>query len=357
MEKIHLLQQKLPAGLDCAVITSAPNRHYLTGFASSNGTLVVARDAAFFFTDSRYTTAARQAIRGAQVIEESGNRLENLKAFLHERGYRCIAFESAHTSVEQYHALKKALGDFSLDFSGETDRLLLHTLRRKKSAEEVEKIKAAQRITDACFAHICTFIREGMREKDIQLEMDFYMLSHGADALSFETIVASGENGAKPHAVPGDRRVKKGEFITMDFGTVVDFYHSDMTRTVALGEPSAEMVQVYNTVLFAQNAAIAAAKSGVSCKQVDAVARDIIKNAGYGAYFGHGTGHGVGVEIHEQPCFNTTSADVFEAGDVVTVEPGIYLPERGGGRIEDMLYLAGETPVNLTESEKKLIVL
>ena len=208
-----------------------------------------------------------------------------------------------------------------------------------------------------CNHHICSFIKEGLTEKQIQLEMDFYMLSHGADALSFETIVASGENGAKPHAVPGERKVKKGDFITMDFGAVVDFYHSDMTRTVALGEPDEEMVRIYNTVLFAQNAAIAAAKTGVGCKAIDAVAREIIREAGYGDYFGHGLGHGVGVEIHEQPCFNTVSEDVFSPGDVVTVEPGIYIPGKCGVRIEDMIYHDGEKVINLTKSEKKLIVL
>lgn len=357
MNKIEQFQTMMPEGIDCAVITSEDNRHYFLGFAASNGTLVIEKKDAYFFTDSRYITAAKQVIKGAQVLLESGNPIENLQAFFEKKVYRKAAAEAAHTSVEKYHLLKEKFADVAWDFSGEIDRLMLHVLRRKKSADEIEKIKAAQAITDKAFSHMCSFIREGMSEKEIALELDFYMLSHGADALSFETIVASGENGAKPHAVPGSRRVQKGDFITMDFGALVDFYHSDMTRTVALGEPSAQMVEVYNTVLFAQNAAIAAAKGGMPCVEVDAVARNVIANAGYGEYFGHGTGHGVGVEIHEQPCFNTVSTDVLEAGDVVTVEPGIYLPEKFGVRIEDMIYFDGESVLNLTKSEKKLIVL
>ena len=357
MNKIELFQKSLPEEIDAAVITSEFNRNYFLGFAASNGTLVVARDKAFFFTDSRYITAAAEMIKGAEVLLETGRPMDNLKRFLEGSDYRTIAFEASHTSVTEYMALREKFSAFELDFSGKIDRLILNVLRRTKSPDEVEKIKAAQKITDDCFTHICSFIKEGMTEKEIQLEMDFYMLSHGADALSFETIVASGENGAKPHAVPGERKVRKDDFITMDFGALVDFYHSDMTRTVALGEPSEEMLKVYNTVLLAQNAAIAAAKDGVKCKAVDAVARDVIRDAGYGEYFGHGTGHGVGVEIHEQPCFNTVSEDNFYKGDVVTVEPGIYLPGKFGVRIEDMIYNDGESVVNLTKSEKKLIVI
>lgn len=357
MNKIQQFQTLLPADIDAAVITSENNRNYFLGFAASNGTLVIEKNAAYFFTDARYITAAKQEIQGAEVLAESGRPLENLKRFFAQKNYRKAAFEAKHTSVEEYSAITAALEGVTLDFSGEIDRLLLHRLRRKKSAEEVAKITAAQSITDACFRHMCAFIREGMSEKEIALELDFYLLSHGAQALSFETIVASGENSAKPHAVPGERRVRKGDFITMDFGAVVDFYHSDMTRTVALGEPSGEMVQVYNTVLFAQNCAIAAAKSGVPCADIDAAARNVIAQAGYGEYFGHGTGHGVGVEIHEQPCFNTVSTDIFDTGDVVTVEPGIYLPGKFGVRIEDMIYNSGENVINLTKSEKKLIVL
>lgn len=357
MNKIEQLQQLLPAQTDCAVITSEQNRNYFLGFAASNGTLIVEKNAAYFFTDARYITAAKQAVCGAEVLLEQGRPLENLKRFFGEKHYQTAAFEAAHTTVEEYGMLKETLAGVTLDFSGAIDRLILHSLRRAKSPEEVEKIKAAQAITDDCFKHMCEFICAGMSEKEIGLELDFYMLSHGADALSFETIVAAGENGAKPHAVPGERRVKKGDFITMDFGAVVDFYHADMTRTVALGEPSTRMVEVYQTVLFAQNAAIAAAKDGVPCVEIDATARNIIRQAGYGEYFGHGTGHGVGVEIHEQPCFNTVSTDVFTRGDVVTVEPGIYLPGEFGVRIEDMIYHAGESVINLTKSEKKLLVL
>ncbi len=356
-EFIKRFQQLMPEQCDCAVITSRENRIYFLGFAASNGTLAIGRNKAVFFTDSRYITAARQAIDGADVVLQTESVDKMLKAVVEENGYNNIAFEATRISVSRADELKKNFADKNPDFSGEIDRIILKKIRRFKTTKEVEKIKEAQKITADAFMHICEYIKPGMTEKQVQLELDFYMLSHGADALSFETIVVAGENSAKPHGVPGQKIIENGEFVTMDFGAVKDFYHSDMTRTICVGKADAEMKQVYDTVLYAQTAAIQAATAGEKCSVIDRCARDVIAGAGYGAYFGHGTGHGVGVEIHEQPCFSPSSTDTFSNGDVVTVEPGIYIPGKFGVRIEDMVYLCGGKTVNLTSSPKALIEL
>ncbi len=356
-EFIKRFQNLMPEECDCAVITSEENRIYFLGFAASNGTLVIGRKEAVFFTDSRYITAAQQAVSGADVVLQTESADKMLKAVFDKNGYRNIAFEATKISVSRADELKKNFSDKNLDFSGEIDSIILKKIRRYKTPEEVEKIKEAQKITEDAFTHICGYIKPGMTEKQVQLELDFYMLSHGADALSFETIVVAGENSAKPHGVPGQKVIENGEFVTMDFGAVKDFYHSDMTRTVCVGKADAEMKKVYDTVLRAQISAIKAAAAGEKCSVIDRCARDIIAGAGYAEYFGHGTGHGVGVEIHEQPCFSPSSTDMFSNGDVVTVEPGIYLPGKFGVRIEDMFYLYDGKTVNLTSSPKELIEL
>ena len=356
MSKIKKLISLLPENSECAVITSEDNRNFFLGFSASNGTLIVTRESAFFYTDSRYITAAAQAIKDAEVLLQTESFYATLNKFFNEKNIKSASFEAKHTSIEEYAFLKKEIKDIDFDFSGEIDNAILK-IRRKKSDDEIEKIKRAQAITDECFHYMCSFIKEGMTEKKIQLELDFYLLSHGADALSFETIVVSGENSAKPHGVAGNRQVKKGDFITMDFGAVVDFYHSDMTRTVALGFADEKMQRVYNTVLEAQLAGIEKAKNGVRCAEIDKAARTVIEKAGFGGYFGHSLGHGVGVEIHEKPNFAPKSEEVFEQGDVVTVEPGIYIPGEFGVRIEDMVVNKGSQTLNLTHSPKNLIVL
>ena len=356
MSKIKQLISLMPEKSDCAVITSEDNRNFFLGFAASNGTLIVTREGAFFYTDSRYITAAKQEIKDAEVILQNGSFYANLNSAFEAKKIKTASFEAKHTSIEEYAFLKKEINGIDFDFSGDIDNAILK-IRRKKSSDEIEKIRRAQAVTDDCFSYMCTFIKEGMTEKEIQLELDFYLLSHGADALSFETIVVSGENSAKPHGVASDRKVKKGDFITMDFGAVVDFYHSDMTRTVALGFADEKMKKVYNTVLEAQQAGIEAALNGASCSAVDKAARDVIEKAGFGEYFGHSLGHGVGVEIHERPNFAPKSEEVFEQGDVVTVEPGIYIPGEFGVRIEDMVVNLGDKTLNLTRSPKNLIVL
>ena len=228
---------------------------------------------------------------------------------------------------------------------------------RAEGNDELETIIAAQRIAEKAFDHILGFITPDKLETEVALELEYFMLKNGADALSFDTIAVSGKNSSLPHGVPSDKKIERGDFITMDYGAVVDFYHSDMTRTVAYGEVSSKQAEVYETVLKAQIAGVEALKPGTSCRDVDAVSRNIIKAAGYGEYFGHGLGHGVGVEIHEKPTLNPNSSDTLTAGYIVTVEPGIYIPDNFGVRIEDMAYITEDGYINLTSCEKKLIVL
>ena len=233
----------------------------------------------------------------------------------------------------------------------------IDSIRRAKSEEEKECILTAQKIAENAFEHILTFIKPGVTEKQIALELDFYMLSHGAEAVSFETIAVTGAKSSMPHGVPDETVVKNGDFITMDFGAVYKGYHSDMTRTVAVGEVTEEQKTVYETVLKAQKNALSVLKKGLPCSEADKAARDIIDKAGYGDYFGHSTGHGVGVEIHENPTLAPKSTDILEIGDVVTVEPGIYLPGKFGVRIEDMALITEKGYENLTSTPKELIIL
>ena len=282
--------------------------------------------------------------------------ISQIKDVLTALGAKSVAVEAERMTLKQYAEFARALEGIDVVCDGELD-VVIEKIRSIKSKAQVEKIIKAQRIAEAAFEHILTFIKEGVTEKEVALELDYYMLSHGADGLSFETIAVSGKNSSKPHGVPSDKKIEKGDFVTMDFGAVVEGYHSDMTRTVAVGFVTDEQKNVYETVLKAQAAAQAAASSGVCCADVDKAARDVIENAGYGEYFNHSTGHGVGVEIHEYPRLSKLCKTALSVGNVVTDEPGIYIPEKFGVRIEDMLLITENGCENLTRAPKELIIL
>ena len=321
---------------EAALIMSEDNISYFTSFHSSNGYLVVTKDKSYFLTDSRYVEAAEDNIKTVDEVLLLRSMKDDLYNLIDKLGVKKLHIESDRITVKRYNDIKKATAlRQELVADGKLDDAI-NSIRIKKTREETEKIIAAQRIAEKAFDHILSFISTEKTEKEIALELDYFMLKNGADALSFETIAVSGKNSSKPHGVPSDKKIEKGDFITMDFGAVVDFYHSDMTRTVAVGEVSSKQIEVYETVLEAQLKAIEAVKAGKICREVDGVARDIIKSKGYGEYFGHGLGHGVGVEIHEAPSLNPTCETVLQAGHIITVEPGIYLPGEFGVRIEDM---------------------
>jgi len=338
-----------------ALIASPENRKYFTGFDSSDGYLLVSWDRAVFITDGRYIEAAQKQISVCEV-QLLGKTYPQISGILDEMGCKHLLVESTRMTVSTYNSLKGVLKNTTISTDTTLDTII-NTLRSVKTESEVEQIVKAQRIAEDAFNHILDFIKVGVTEKEIALELDFYMLSHGGEALSFETIVVSGANSSMPHGVPSDKKIENGDFITMDFGTVVGGYHSDMTRTVAMGFATDEMKEVYNTVLNAQNNCLAKLCAGVSCKDGDELTRSIIKNAGYGQYFTHSTGHGVGIEIHEFPNLSPLSDTVLQSGNIVTVEPGIYIPGKFGVRIEDMAYITPDGCRNLTKAPKDLIIL
>lgn len=352
---MHLkqLQQQCAPGEAC-LVWSPENRRYLTGFPASDGVLLFTKDTALFFADSRYIEAARAAVVDCDDVVLLTRLSVQLPEALKALGADRLLTEAERLTVKDFRDLSGWAG---IPCAAESLDDRITALRRRKNAEEKAKIRAAQMIAEAAFDEICRFLRPGVTEREAALTLDQFMLRAGAEALSFETIAVSGANGSMPHGVPGEKKIERGDFVTMDYGAVVDGYHSDMTRTVAIGEVSDACAAVYQTVLTAQEAGLALLAPGVACKDADAAARDVIAAAGYGDYFGHGTGHGVGVEIHEQPTLNPRSRQTLAPGDVVTVEPGIYLPGRFGVRIEDMAFITETGAENLTTCPKSLIVL
>ena len=357
MNRIEKLSKALPEGADAALITSDVNRRYFTGLGSSAGTLLAFRDAAYFIIDFRYIEVAKATVTGARVMLQE-KLTEQLDTLLKKHGAQTVAIETDYLTVgalEQYR--QKLPGYEFLTESTLNDAIL--SMRSVKEPQELECIQKAQAITDAAFLDILDFIQPGKTEKEIAAYLEYCMRRRGADGLAFETIAAGGPNSAKPHAVPGDRPLQTGDFFTLDYGASWGGYCSDMTRTVAVGEPTEEMRRVYQTVLDAQCLGIRTAQVGVSCRAVDEAARELIYKAGYEGCFGHSLGHSVGLEIHEMPGFSPSidPQTLCREGMVITVEPGVYLEGRFGVRIEDMVWFAPDGTKDLTNSPKELIIL
>ena len=340
--------------LDAVLLTGTSNCYYATGFLGEGVALVTGKGS-WYFTDSRYTEAAEKAIGGAAVIGEV-SREKPFSALISEAlersGAKTVGFEDAVMTVAEHSVYEKKLSCALVPASA-----LMTELRGSKDPQELACMEAAQRIAEGALAQILTEIRPGMTEKAIAARLDYLMVSAGAEKTSFDTIVASGPNGSMPHAVPGMRQVQRGDFITMDFGCVYQGYCSDMTRTVALGEPSEEMKKVYHIVLEAQLAGIAAAKAGVTGAAIDAASRKVIEDAGYGPYFGHSFGHSLGIDIHEAPNAAPSNDKPMPENAVVSAEPGIYLPGKFGVRIEDVMVLRKDGAEVITKAPKELIVL
>lgn len=339
----------------CALIIAPENRKYFTEFESSDGFLLVSPQRAVFITDGRYIEAAEKQISTCEV-RLLGKTYPQIAEILKEMNCSRLLVESTRMTVSTYNSLKGVLKKIPVSTDTTLDTII-NTLRSIKTECEVESIVKAQRIAEDAFEHILKFIKVGVTEKEIALELDFNMLRHGGEGLSFETIAVSGKNSSMPHGVPSNKKIENGDFITMDFGAIINGYHSDMTRTVAVGYATDEMKNVYDTVLKAQQNCLDNLKAGVSCKDGDEIARSVIRNAGYGQYFTHSTGHGVGVEIHEFPNLSPASDSVLQIGNIVTVEPGIYIPEKFGVRIEDMALITENGCTNLTSAPKELIIL
>ncbi len=340
---------------EALLIISPENRKYLTSFTSSAGYLVVGNSGSAFFTDSRYIEAAGEKIHVCPTHLLHDFK-EDVSEYIFQHGYRKIHIEAEKITVSQLKFLEKNLKLCKIVSDGSLDRKIAK-LREVKTEEEISKIRTAQKIAEKAFDDILSFIKEGVSELEIAARLENIMRMNGSEGFAFDTIAIAGKNTSKPHGVPTHNKVKKGDFITMDYGAVFDSYRSDMTRTIAVGEVSSKQAEIYNTVLKAQETSLSCLKAGVKCSDADKAAREIIRHAGYGEFFGHSTGHGVGIDIHETPNLAPKSKAVLEAGNVVTVEPGIYLPGEFGVRIEDFVVITETGYINLTSSPKNLIVL
>jgi Xaa-Pro aminopeptidase len=349
------------SGMDAALITAGPNVRYLTGLASSNAALLLfaegaggqGDDSAVLATDSRYTGAARRDAPDLELVEKRYIEAA-LAAEAARRGARRLAFEAHEMTVERHEDLvMKADGVTTHPFGRK-----IEALRMVKDADEIEKLAVACRLTDAALAEVLPQIRPGVSERVLANLLDHAMAGAGAERPSFDTIVASGGNGAIPHHAPTSRELERGDLVTMDFGAVFEGYHADMTRTVAVGAVADWQRDVYELVARAQQAGIAALTDGVEAGAVDAAAREVIEAAGHARHFQHGLGHGVGLEIHEAPMLGYGRTGRLTNRVPVTVEPGVYLPERGGVRIEDVLVVTAEGGARfLTSTTRELLVL
>ncbi len=342
--------------LDAILLTEEANRFYAADFHStgSDGAALITRETAYYLTDSRYIEAAEKAVQGAECLLVTAQEpySAKLNAIFAAENIQRLGFDDASMTVADFRRYEKLLKATLIPASD-----VMRSLRSQKSREEKERLMAAQRIAEGALGEILKDLTEGVTEKEIAAKLTYLMLRAGAENVSFDPIVLFGPNTSMPHGVPGERKLQKGDFITMDFGCIYRGYCSDMTRTVAYGFVTEEMRAVYETVLAAQKAGIAAAKGGATGAEVDAAARRIIEDAGYGAYFGHSFGHGVGVEIHEAPNASPTNKEPLPAGAVISAEPGIYLPGRFGVRIEDVLFLTEEGAEDITLAPKELMIL
>ncbi len=337
-----------------SLIVTPIGRRYMTGFDSSAGYLFTGGEENVFLVDGRYYEAACKKVQGAKVRLLESARLQLLKT-AEELGAQRITVETDIT-IAQLNIVKDIFGTIPVEPCEKLTQSIA-ALRMQKSELEVENIVKAQRIAERAFETVLNYVKEGVSERKLAVELDYTLRRFGADKVAFDTIVVSGENSSMPHGVPGYRSIKKGDFVTFDFGAMYNGYCSDMTRTVAVGHATEEMELVYNTVLQANEAAIAKISADVKCCDVDSAAREVIRSAGFGKYFTHSTGHGVGLEIHEQPTLAPKNEEHLPAGSVVTVEPGIYIPGKFGVRIEDMVLVQPNGCKNLTECEKKLLIL
>lgn len=353
MDRINRLA--VPENADGALITSDINRRYFTGMKSSAGLLLIFRDGAYLLIDFRYIEKARNTVKNCEVIEQK-NLSEQISSLMKKHGAKSLAVESMDMTLNRISFFEKKLPDIEFIKSDELSNNI-YEMRTVKTPDEIEKIQKAQEIAEKAFDEILEFIRPGVSEREISLKLDSCMLENGAEALSFETIALAGANTSMPHGVPGNYRVQNGDFVLMDFGAVYEGYHSDMTRTVCVGQPTEKMRTVYNIVLDAQLKALESVKAGMTGSQLDGCARNVIEKAGYGECFGHSLGHGVGMEIHEFPAASSKSETVLKENMVVTVEPGIYIPGEFGVRIEDFVVVTEKSHQNLTKCPKKIIIL
>lgn len=345
VNRINKLREKFDTlGVDAVYVTSQTNHRYLTKFDNGDGFLLITKDKAFAFEDFRYVEIAEKLLGGTYTVLDPKQVYETIA----NEGIRVLGIEDRAMTLSAYEAFKARVSAELKGIGG-----TLTDMREVKDEWEIEQIARAQKITDRAFEHILGIISTDITENDVAAELEYFMRKNGAEDKSFETISINGEKTSLPHGVPENVKLKKG-FLTMDFGATVNGYHSDMTRTVCIGKADGEMKKLYNTVLRAQLAGLEYLRAGVNTKDADKVARDIIYE-NYKGYFGHSLGHSVGLEIHEMPALSPNCDRILVSGNIVTVEPGIYIPGKYGTRIEDLVVIRENGITNLTKSPKELI--
>jgi len=352
--RIEKLRAQLEAlGLDGIIVSSPSNRRYMTGFTGTAGTVLISKDKAKIVTDFRYVEQASEQAGEFEVVRGYRDGLmQQIADEIKRMNIRKLGFETEHLTFDVYQNYQTHIDAELIPVSG-----LIERLRMVKTEDEIRLIRTAAEIADATFAQILTFIRPGQSEKEIANEMEAILRKHGADSSAFNLIVVSGHRSALPHGLASDKIVEKGDMLTLDFGAYYGGYRSDMTRTIAIGDPGEKLKDIYRIVLEAELASIELLKPGASCSEIDNYTHAYIDKLGYGEYFGHGTGHGIGLDIHEEPFFAAKSDKVLASGMIMTVEPGIYIPNLGGVRIEDDVLITDVGHEILTHSPKELILL
>ena len=339
--------------LDAILFVSLENIRYLCGFTGSDGAFILTQKESFFLTDSRYWTQADEEVKGAQIIHYK-KKLDGIVPLLLDLKLKNIGFESLSLTFSFHRSLSEKLANEAKLIPLENE---LKNLRAVKDAQELALIQRAIDISSKAFLHVIQILKEGVVEREVALEMESFMKHTGADAIGFDIIIASGKRSALPHGRASGKRIGRGDLILIDFGSGFQGYHSDQTRTVVCGQPSAEQKKVYQVVKDAHDKAIEKVSPGIPIQEVDAAARDHIRNQGYGEYFGHGTGHGIGLAVHEDPVVNSENKEPLQEGMVFTIEPGIYIPDWGGVRIEDMIRVASQGAEVLTYLPMELRVI
>lgn len=341
---------------DALLLCNEANMHYICGFSPSEGRIVVIKDgSAYHFVDSRYTEIAREHSKenGLNVIEINEKFINHISTIVEKHNIKSLIIENETISLAEYRSLEKTLT--GLEFIDLNDKLMRQ--RNKKELKEIEYMKKANDIAEKSFIELLNYVEAGKTEKELSAQFEYLMAKNGSDGLSFDTILLTGTHTSMPHGVPSDRKIENGDFVLFDFGATYKGYHSDMTRTVAIKYTTDEMKECYDLVLKAQLAGIKAFNVGVRCADVYQAAYDVLAEKNMAKYFRHGLGHGVGLEIHEGFNASPRSNDIYEIGNVSSIEPGIYIPDKFGIRIEDVCYLSPKGRENFSNVTKELIIL
>ena len=354
MTALEKLRAFLPDEQSAALITSEVNRRYLSGFPSSAGAVVVTCDKALLLLDFRYYEAASKRVQPPMQVMRFSRLIDELNNIFLKKNIQSVYIEDESVTVAKLHELEES---FIPQIRTDGLSAKLSEIRLCKTPDEIDRIITAQRITERAYNEVLNSLRPGVTEREIAVELEHLIKICGGERVAFDLICITGSNTSLPHGVPGDRVVKEGDFFTFDIGAVYEGYHSDMTRTVAVGSATDEMRMIYETVLEAHLKAQRKIIAGNTAADVDIAARDHIESRGYGEYFGHSTGHGVGLEIHEAPAVYKNNLTVLKDGMVITDEPGIYLPQKFGVRIEDMFLVQGDSPVDLAKIPKELTII